>query len=682
MMRRFLAGVAVIALPAALTAQATITLRADSTRRVVSPGEKLAVPVILDMSVAAGTNLGSLSTSMTFASASLHYDSVKAGSFGSVTPNTGAGSLTLGVFDATGTTVTQTLATAYFTATSTTGGSTIGFSPTAAGSASGTNILPLMRTRPMDVCVLPGGKWGDVNGDPVASPLGDGNVNVIDAQQIARFVVGLAVANPSGLAARGDVNADAAVNIVDAQQIARYSVGLSAAARVGTFTFSSLPTASISMSPAGAQNVDVGGRTLQLSASARDVDNVDVGYCALITWTSSDPSIATVSSTGVVQGIAAGTTTITASANGQSNTLTVTVKPFAFASLTGGNGYTCGMTQSSVAYCWGNNFIGQIGDGTAIGNGSAPSDGRKRPTLVSGNSIFARIATGRYVSCAWTAVGAAYCWGENTFGQVGDGTQCFQGCRLTPTAVIGGIAFSVVAPGSTITCGLSPAGAAYCWGRNEDGRLGDGTTTTRMTPTPVQGGLVFTALTAADHVCGLTSAGVAYCWGVNQAGQVGDGTKTVRTTPTLVSGGLTFKAIAAEEDGTCGLTTTGAAYCWGQRTFGNPTGDVLPVAVPGGMVFESIVAGNRHACALTAGGDTYCWGAGTAGELGDNTGSSSATPVLVAGGLKFVTLAAGSSHTCGLTATGTAYCWGENANGGLGDGTSTNRLVPIAVLPP
>jgi len=102
-------------------------------------------------------------------------------------------------------------------------------------------------------------------------------------------------------------------------------------------------------------------------------------------------------------------------------------------------------------------------------------------------------------------------------------------------AVQGGLVFTALTAGRIHTCGVTSAGAAYCWGGNESRALGDGTTTQRLTPVPVQGGLVFTALTAGNsHTCGVTSAGAAYCWGVNSNGQLGDGTTIPRATPVEV----------------------------------------------------------------------------------------------------------------------------------------------------
>ncbi|NDG98588.1 MAG: hypothetical protein EBY11_11715, partial [Proteobacteria bacterium] len=177
---------------------------------------------------------------------------------------------------------------------------------------------------------------------------------------------------------------------------------------------------------------------------------------------------------------------------------------------------------------------------------------------------FTSLALGHYHTCGLVAGGAAYCWGYNGLGQLGDGTTQD---RAAPVAVSGGLTFtSLGLGGSGWTCGLTGEGRAYCWGYNDLGQLGDGTLLNRSAPVAVSGGRVFISLaTAAEHTCGLIAGGAAYCWGENVNGQSGDGTNERHSLPVAVSGGRTFTSLATGSSSghTCGLEPSGAAYCWG-----------------------------------------------------------------------------------------------------------------------
>jgi len=247
------------------------------------------------------------------------------------------------------------------------------------------------------------------------------------------------------------------------------------------------------------------------------------------------------------------------------------------------------------------------------------------------------------------------------------------------------LTFAAVSAGDYHTCGVTTAGTAYCWGDNTHGELGDGTGTDRTSPVAVEGGLTFASVSAGlAHTCGVTTGGAAYCWGYNADGQLGDGTGTDRTSPVAVLGGLTFAAVSAGGYHTCGVTTAGTAYCWGSGLLGDGTiritnGQTSPVAVLGGLTFASVNAGRDHTCGVRTAGMAFCWGQNLDAELGDGTTTSRTSPVAVLGGLSFARVSAGVAHTCGVTTGGAAYCWGYNAAGELGDGTTTDRLSPVRV---
>jgi len=237
-----------------------------------------------------------------------------------------------------------------------------------------------------------------------------------------------------------------------------------------------------------------------------------------------------------------------------------------FTSLDAGANHTCGVATGGIAYCWGSNSRGQLGDGTATD--------RSVPVAVSGGNTFQSVTAGGFNfghTCGLTSGGGVLCWGDNERGQLGRGTSDVE-AHPAPGPVSGGIAFVALTAGlGRHTCGLTGTGTAYCWGENTFGALGNGSTAGSSVPTPVSGGLSFGQLRAGGfigHTCGLTGSGAAYCWGENERGQVGDGSTTDRSTPSAVAGNLTFTNLEAGFRHTCGRASGGGVYCWGSGAAG------------------------------------------------------------------------------------------------------------------
>jgi alpha-tubulin suppressor-like RCC1 family protein len=196
-----------------------------------------------------------------------------------------------------------------------------------------------------------------------------------------------------------------------------------------------------------------------------------------------------------------------------------------FRQVRAGNLHTCGVSTSNEAFCWGYNKYGELGD-------SSTPPYRFAPVRVVGSHQFVQIDAGTDFTCAVTTTGQAFCWGDGREGQLGNGKQYLS---FWPRAVAGGLTFRRVSTGSTHACGETPSSKAYCWGNNPWGGLGDGTRTDRLRPVAVLGGLFFNQISAgAGETCGRTGAGVGYCWGFNRYGQLGDGTHTFRLTPVKV----------------------------------------------------------------------------------------------------------------------------------------------------
>jgi len=364
-----------------------------------------------------------------------------------------------------------------------------------------------------------------------------------------------------------------------------------------------------------------------------------------------------------------------------------------YSSISTGGNHTCALTARGDAFCWGRNSSGQLGNGD-YGNIAETENDKysSTPVAVLGHLKFASISAGDRHTCALTPQGKAYCWGRNHDGELGDGTTNDSN-EAGPQAVLGGRRWMAIVAFDSDTCALTPQGKAYCWGSNQYGELGNGTTndSNEDGPQAVLGGYRFASLSAQeDFVCALTRNGRAYCWGYNgERGQLGNGTASGQSErPQSVIGSLRFSAIQVGSDGACGLTTRGQTYCWGEGYEGvlgdggtTNTGAGSPIPIIGGLRFASfpMTSGESHRCALTKSGAAYCWGANDKGQIGDGTGTGEATAELLAmgprkviGDLRFASISVSENHSCALTARGRAYCWGENDFGELGDGTRTD----------
>ena len=342
----------------------------------------------------------------------------------------------------------------------------------------------------------------------------------------------------------------------------------------------------------------------------------------------------------------------------------------------------CVVTDLGGVKCWGNGGNGELGNG-----GTSNSLTAVPVTGLSSGVVSVAVAEGH--ACALLDTGGVKCWGYNGYGQLGDGTTT---TRTTPVSVSGltsGVA--EISVGYFNSCAVLTTGAVRCWGWNNQGQIGDGTTTNRSTPTTVSGlGSGVKSVSVGNlHACATLLAGGAKCWGGNGNGELGDGTRTSRTTPVNVFGlSSVVSAISSGGSLTCILLSTGETKCWGSNwngEVGSGSGSgyhAAPVTVSGlSSGVTAISAGNNHACALLNTGGVKCWGYNANGHVGDGTTIDRSTPVNVSGMTSGVSaIAAGQNASCAALTSGDVKCWGDNTRGKLGDGTSTQRLTAVSVL--
>ena len=345
-----------------------------------------------------------------------------------------------------------------------------------------------------------------------------------------------------------------------------------------------------------------------------------------------------------------------------------------------GDFYTCAISASSSLYCWGRNYFNALGLGVAVNSQVAS------PTQVTalGTGV-TRISTARTHACAVKS-GSVYCWGENDYGGVGDGTTSDRGTPVLVAAMPGPV--NAVAAGNFHSCAINSASRAACWGYNGDGQLGGGTPVGRATPRPVAGlqGGVLAVAAGLTHACAIDGNRAVWCWGNNGQGQLGNGSETTTPTPTGVDylkQGMIALAIGGSH--TCALDGEGVVFCWGYNQdgqIGNGTTDRYQqaTAVPDVNGVIGISAGWSHSCAVRYNGEVYCWGRDTHGALGLGATTSTLVPQRVNGLPADVIAISGLLyHQCALTTSGDVWCWGNNTSGQLGDGTFTNRSTPVKV---
>lgn len=387
--------------------------------------------------------------------------------------------------------------------------------------------------------------------------------------------------------------------------------------------------------------------------------------------------------------------------------------------ISAGTHHTCALTDMGQVRCWGNNELGQLGDGTTD-NSTTPVVVNEVPGApfelaisISANGAmdWDYLTTGH--TCALLLFGAVACWGDNQYGQLGNGEAGYGLMNPQPTYLPTIDDAISISAGTQHVCAVHRSGAVSCWGFNYHGQLGDGSTVDSPTPVTVDGIDNAIAVSAGySHTCAILDTGRLMCWGANESYQLGDGTLDWSPTPVEVttSDGSALQGVVAVETSslffdtdwavghTCALLSDHSLVCWGYNEYGqvgNGDDDWLDVPTPTTVLEDvaSIGLGLYHSCAVLTDGSTWCWGDNSYGQLGDITDegafgpSNVPIPVVDVGGTGNLTgmgfvVGGGhmrdgwpSGHTCALRNDNSAIvCWGGNNDGQLGNTWDIDEL--------
>ena len=320
--------------------------------------------------------------------------------------------------------------------------------------------------------------------------------------------------------------------------------------------------------------------------------------------------------------------------------------------ITAGIGHSCALTNKDGLECWGLNDSGQVGDGTFVDKRTPVDVVGIDPTTVIG------LVSGIHHTCVLTSENEVFCWGDNSHGQLGDGTTDNSHVPLLVDGLEGRI--TAISAGAQFTCALNSAKDVFCWGNNSHGQLNDGTedhssipvktTTVSSDTVMISGGTV--------ELHGITSDGAVQLWN----------SQLIIPVTGLPEENNTYVSAGRFAVGGCSMTVGGDVNCWGEIT---------DAEVNGAVVRHMLASGEGHACTMKAEG-LVCWGNNSHGQLGDDSTDDSAEEVLVVG-LKqsVIALAAGKKHTCVILGDETVACWGHNGTGQLGDGSIDHSSVPV-----
>ncbi|MGB1461289.1 MAG: S8 family serine peptidase [Candidatus Thalassarchaeaceae archaeon] len=345
--------------------------------------------------------------------------------------------------------------------------------------------------------------------------------------------------------------------------------------------------------------------------------------------------------------------------------------------------HSCAILDDGSVSCWGENSNGQLGDGTRDSSLEP-----ERASMPLGRKAI-EISSGSYHTCTLLDDGSIRCWGDNAFGQLGDGTTIE---RTTPVTVdLGpGMSATGVSSGESHTCAVLNDKSVKCWGLNRNGQLGDNSFEDSLAPvhTAFEGIEVLEISSGSFHTCAITSDRSVMCWGENWNGQLGDGSNSDRNTPVQVTVPSNSSAVTIDSGAfhTCLGMNDGTMFCWGYNEYGQlgngATSDSnapQPSPLSPDLLLMQVGVGLFHSCGLFDTGEVACWGGNSNGQLGDGTQTSHSSPEIITLSTNASSIAVGHRHTCAILDDASLKCWGANEYGQVGDGSTSDLDSPASI---
>lgn len=347
-----------------------------------------------------------------------------------------------------------------------------------------------------------------------------------------------------------------------------------------------------------------------------------------------------------------------------------------YSSIGSGLLHTCALTTDGEVYCWGNNEVGQLGQGNV-------GDPALTPLKVSGLGKVTQLSVGAAHTCALSG-GKAYCWGQNGNGKLGSGSDAQSN---SPVLVKDLDSISQISANRLSTCAVTTNKSVYCWGDNFAGMLGTGDTKGSLIPIKVMGLPSIKLVSSAfNHACALSETGSLYCWGDNGSGQLGVQGITSSLMPILIPNLPKVKKVALGAGHTCIINESDKAMCWGygekgQVGHGENSATMSPNLVAELSSVRDIQPARFHTCALTEKNEVFCWGAGDQGQLGNGKtiDLNRPTKVLNLTNTRVLgSLSSYSAHNCIIDSSGNYNCWGNGDSGQLGNGSRNSISAPLS----